>query len=297
MRSPRSMAALLLLAAMQAAAADYPAKPVRLILTTGPGTAPDLAGRVVAQKLAEGWGQPLVVENISGAGGNIGMERAAKAAPDGYTIVLASFGPLFINRTLYEGKLAYDVERDFEPVSEISRTYNILVVHPAVAAHTVDELVAYGRAHPGKLRFGSAGNGTSMHICAELLKAQAGIEALHVPYRTGAQLNPALVAGEFEFAFQNASLALPYVRSGHLRALAVTAPNRLSQVPDIPAITEAKLSVLFEGGIGFLVPKGTPASIIEKIQRDTLVVLRHPTVVDQLAGYHQEAVEIGRAHV
>jgi tripartite-type tricarboxylate transporter receptor subunit TctC len=254
-----------------------------MIVTTGTGSSPDILGRIVASRLSELWGQPVLVENIPGSGGNIGAERAAKSAPDGYSILLASFGPLYVNKTLYT-RLGYDIERDFEPIMQISRQANILVVHPSVPARTVDELVTYGRANPGKLRFGSGGSGTSMHICAELFKNGAGIDAAHVPYKSSAQMMTELVAGQFEFAFHNAPVVLPQIRAGRLRALAVTSQARVPYAPELPTMAEAGFpEVMYDGGAGLVTPKGTPIAIVQKIYQDAARVLSTPAVRDLFA--------------
>ena len=281
--------------------AQYPAKPVRLIVPAGPGTSPDVQARVVAQKLGDAWRQGVVVENLPGAAGNMGVERAAKSSADGYTILFATFGPLYINKTLYS-KLSYDIERDFEPVSQVSRTANILVVRPSLEVRTVQELVAYGKANPGRLRYGAAGNGTSMHILGELFKMKAGIDALHVPYKSSAQMAADLAAGEFEFAFNNAAAVIPYLRGGRLRALAVTTEGRFTHAPELPAMGEAGLpQIVFDGGSGVVTPTGTPREIVERIYRDLTSALHTPAVREQFAAHWVEPVgstpDEFRAHI
>src|SRR6185437_7139016 len=202
-------------------AAPYPTKPIRMIVPSGVGSSPDITARILAREMAETLKQPIVVENIPGASGNIGMEKGARAAPDGYTVVIGTVGPLYMNYAFFSDT-GYDIERDFEPVTEISRSANVLVVNPALPIHSVAELVAYGRANPGKLRFGSVGKGSSLHVCAEVFVKESGIDALHIPYKSAAQMAIDLISGQFEFAFSNAAPVLPHIRAGRLRALAVT---------------------------------------------------------------------------
>jgi tripartite-type tricarboxylate transporter receptor subunit TctC len=266
-----------------ALAQDYPAKPVRLIVTSGAGSSPDIQARIFTAKLGELWGQPFVIENIAGAGGNIAAERAAKSPPDGYTLLYASAGPLQFNKSLYT-KLGYDIVADFEPIMQVRRVPNILAVHPSVPVGSVEALIAYAKAHPGRLRFGSAGSGTSQHLSGELFKHMTGVDMVHVPYKSSAQMTTDLVSGQFELAFQNAPVILSYVRSRQVRALAVTTATRIPALPDIPTIAESGL-LGFEiaGGSGLLVPRGTSAAIVAKIHADMKTVLAMPIVREQFA--------------
>jgi tripartite-type tricarboxylate transporter receptor subunit TctC len=259
----------------------YPTRPVRLLVPSAPGSSPDFQARIVAQKLSELWSQPVVVENLPGASGNIAAERAAKVPADGYTLLFATFAVLYTNKTL-QVNVGYDIERDFDPITQISRAAILLVVHPSLPVHTVHELVAYGRANPGKLRYGSAGSGTSMHLCAEIFRTDAGIEVLHVPYKSAAQMATDLVAGQFEFAFHNAPVVLPHIRAGKLRALGVTTANRLSNTPDLPTMAEVGFpGVKYDGGVGLVAPKGTPAAVIKKISDDSAKALAAHAVREQ----------------
>ena len=221
--------------AASAAAQDYPAKPVRIVVSSSAGGSPDIQIRLVTHKMTEANGYVWVIENLPGGGGNIAPERVAKSPPDGYTLLMASAGPLYINPSLYPG-LPYDIVRDFEPITQISHTPNILVVHPSVPVKSTKELIAYAKANPGKLRFGSAGSGSSQHLSAELFKRMAGVDLQHIPYKSSSQMTTELVAGQIELAFQNAPLVLPYVTAGKLVALAVTTKTRLATAPEVPTL-------------------------------------------------------------
>src|SRR5258707_15046676 len=213
------------------------------------------------------------IENLRGAGGNIETERVAKAPADGYTLLMASAGPLYFNPTLY-AKLPYDIQRDFEPITQVSNVPNILAVHPSVPITSVGELIAYTRANPGKLRFGSPGSGSSQHLSGEVFKKMTGVDMQHVPYKSVAQMTTELVSGQLELSFNNAPLVLPHIKSGRLRALAVTTKTRLALAPDIPTLDESGLAG-FEvgGGSGVLAPKGTPPAILKKLESDLRSVL------------------------
>jgi tripartite-type tricarboxylate transporter receptor subunit TctC len=258
----------------------YPIKPVKLFVSSAAGSAPDIVARIIAQRLNSSWAQPVIVENVPGASGNIAAEKVAKSAADGYTLLYANFAVLYTNKTL-SANLGYDIESDFEPITQITLSANLLVVHPSVPARTVRELVAYGQANPGKLRYGSVGNGSSMHLLAEQFKTSAGIDVLHVPYKSSAQMATELVAGQFEFSFHNAAVVLPQVRAGKLRALAATTAKRFPNTQEVPTMIEAGFpDILYDGGTGLLAPKGTPAFVIEKISNDSAKVLATGAVRD-----------------
>jgi tripartite-type tricarboxylate transporter receptor subunit TctC len=282
--------ALALLTAPKVTFAQYPTRPVTIVVSSSAGSAPDIQARIVARKLNESWGEPVVVENVPGSAGNIAAERVAKASPDGYTIFYAGAGPLYFNRTLYRN-LRYDIERDFEPVIQVGRSANILVVHPSMPVRSVKELVAYGRARPGQLRYGSVGSGSSMHICTEMLKQLTGLDAVHVPYKSAPQMATDLIAGQFEFAFHNAAVVLPYIRSGKLRALATTTRDRFFAIPDVPTMAEAGVEgIVYDGGTGLLVPKGTPAPVVRAIYREAARALQAAEVKQVLTSSGTEPV-------
>jgi tripartite-type tricarboxylate transporter receptor subunit TctC len=274
---------LLVLLGGGAAAQSYPARPVKVIVSSSAGGSPDLQVRLVTHKMAESGGYTWVIENQPGAAGNIAPERAAKAPADGYTLLMASAGPLFINPSLYP-KLPYDIVRDFEPLTQVSSTPNILAVHPDVPLKSVRELIDYAKANPGKLRFGSPGSGSSPHLSGELFKNMTGTQLEHVPYKSSSQMTNELIGGQIELSFQNAPLVLPYLKSGKLRALAVTTRTRLQAAPDVPTLHEAGLpGYEFGGGSGLLAPKGTPAAILHKLEADARAAIASPEVRAQFA--------------
>jgi tripartite-type tricarboxylate transporter receptor subunit TctC len=294
----RPAASLLLIAvcaaalhAVAAVAADtYPVKPVRLIVPFPPGGPADALARMVGDKLSASLGQSVVVDNRPGAGGNIGMELAAKAAPDGYTLVLAPAGNLTVNPSLYRN-VPYDVGRDFAPVTVIAAVPNILVVNPAVPAHTLAELIAYAKANPGKLNFSSPGAGSGAHLAGELLKSSAGIEAVHVPYSGIAPATTAVVAGDVQLMFAGAPSALPQVSAGKLRALAVASPKRIAAAPALPTLDESGLPGFdVTSWYGIVVPAATPPAIIERLQREIATALDKPDVRAKLAALGAEPI-------
>ena len=253
-------AALAVLLAAQAASAQsgYPNRPVKILVGFTPGTAPDLAARILADRFAEAWGAPVVVENVPGAGSNIATERVAKATPDGYTLLMGGNSALVINPSLYE-KLSFDPIGDFAPISQVFIANNVLAVPPGVPVKTVDELVALAKAQPGKLSYGHAGVGTSQHLAAELFKYMAHINIASVPYRGTTELLPDLLANRITMAFANIANAMPLVREGKLRALAVSSIRRSALAPDLPTMAESGFPG-FEAvpWFGLLAPAGTP---------------------------------------
>lgn len=297
---PRPAAALgaalfaALFAALPAAAqaqAPYPAQPVKILVSSSAGGSPDIQLRLVAQKISEARGTVFVIENLPGASGNIAAERVAHAAPDGYTLLYSSAGPIFFNKSLFR-KLNYDIERDFEAISQFASTPNILAVHPSQPFRTVQELVAFAKAHPGRLRYGSAGSGSSQHLSMELFKSLAGVDIAHIPYKASSQMTTELVAGQIELAFQNAPLILPHVRSGRLRALAVSTAVRQAFAPEMPTVAESGLAGYEAGGgSGLLAPRGTPRAVVDRLYEDVSRALALPAVREQYAknGLHPVA--------
>ena len=247
---------------------DFPNKPIRVLVPFAPGGAVDTTARVLAQAMQQRVNWQFVIENRPGGNGFIATTAVAKAPADGYTLLMASFGPLYVNTTLYS-KLTYDIVRDFEPVTQISFTPNIVALHPSLPLKSVPELIAYARANPGKLRYGSAGSGSSQHLSAELFKSMAGVDLQHVPYKSSSQMTNELLGGQIELAFQNAPLVLGYVKAGKLRGLAVTTRSRLAAAPELPTLDESGLKGYeMGGGSGLLAPKGTPSEILKKLELD-----------------------------
>ena len=260
------------LAPVSASAESYPSKPARLIVPFGAGATTDIIARIFANKLSEIWGQQLVVENRPGAGGVIGTESAAKATPDGYTLALCGIS-VTIAPALYK-KLPYDHLRDFAPVSMIGTLPNILVVNPGVPAKTVHEFIAYAKANPGKLKYASSGVGASPHLTMELFKTTAGIDMVHVPYKTMAQGVTDLLGGHVNAAFNNLPTQLANIRAGKMRALGVTSAKRVEQLPDVPTIIESGFPG-FEVTVwqGLCAPIRTPTPIIVKLHADVVKAL------------------------
>ena len=256
--------ALALATSAVAGAQDYPSKPVRVVVPWPPGGLVDVAGRVVGEKLAAALGQPFLVDNKPGAGGVIGAEMVAKAAPDGYTIALTT-SALNMNAAL-QAKMSFDVARDFEPIAAAAYAPSILVVHPSLGVKSVQELVALAKSRPGKMTYASAGNGTPAHLSGELLKSMLGLDILHVPYKGAPPAMTDQIAGRVDFHFANAAVALPQVRAGKVRGLAVTSAQRASFAPELPTMAEAGVPK-FEADqwVGYLAPRGTPRAVLERL--------------------------------
>jgi tripartite-type tricarboxylate transporter receptor subunit TctC len=270
------------IACATAHAQDYPVRPIRMILGFAPGGSTDLVARVVAQKMADAWGQQVVVDNRPGANGMIGADLVAKAGPDGYSLLLSSIGPMAINASLY--KMPYDIVADFAPVTYTGNVTNLLVVHPSVPVVNVKELIALAKAQPGKLTFGSSGTGGAPHMAVELFRILAKVNVVHVPYKGGGPAMADLVGGQISGSFASMPSSIPFVRAGKLRALAVTAPKRSPAEPQVPTISEAGIpgfSVLDWQGL-FTTAK-TPAAVVNKLNSEVVRILKLPDVVERLA--------------
>jgi len=270
-------------------AGAYPAKPVRLILPVAAGSTSDTLARMVGRALGERLGQQVVADNQPGAGGNVGVPIAARAAPDGYTLLMISSAQA-ISPSLY-AKLAYDLERDFTPVTQIADGLYMLTVHPSVPAKSVKELVALARARPGQLSFGSAGVGTGTHLTGELLKAAAQIDLLHVPYRGMGPAIGELAGGQISLAFLGLPSGLPQMRGGKVRALGVTSARRSTAVPDLPTLAEAGLSG-FESTTwqGFVVPAGTSHDIVARLHAESVRAVQSADLRERFAALGVEPV-------
>jgi len=264
-------------------AQTYPVKPLRIIAAQSAGGVTDMLARTLAQKFNESWKQPAVVENRPGAGGAIGTEVAAKSAPDGYTLLLSSAGPIVINQYLYPS-LAYDPLRDLQPIAFIASSPLILVTHPSVPARSVRELIALARAKPDKLSYGSGGSGSPPHLTAELFKTTTGVRMVHVPYKGSAPSVLALVAGQVDLSFSTVVITLPQIKAGRLHALAVTSPKRSRVVPDLPTMEEAGVAG-FESQqwFGLFAPAGLAQDIVSKIYAETTRVIQSPQIRERLA--------------
>ena len=264
------------------APADYPTRPIKVIVPFAPGGATDVLARMIGQKLQEAWGQQVVVENRPGAGGNIGAEAGARAAADGYTLTLAAAGFMAVNPSLY-AKLPYDPVRDFAPVALLVKAPLLLVVNPAVPARNTRELVEWARANPGRLTIGNGGQGTAQHLGGELFTSVAGIRAVHLPYKGSAPATTDLLAGVFEAQFDNMVTLLPHVKSGKLRALGVSSAARVPVLPDVPTIAESALPG-FETGTwyGMVAPAATPPAVLDKLNREIARIVALPEVNERM---------------
>ena len=264
---------------VSASAQSWPAKPVRLVVTFPPGGAPDILARLFSEKAQ--LGQPVVVDNKPGAGGNIGADFVAKSPADGYTIVLGTVGTHSINGSLYE-KMPYDMVKGFSPVSLIASAPNLLVVNNDVPVKTVPEFVAYLKANPDKLSFGSPGVGTSVHVSGELFKSMTGTKMTHVPYKGRQYAIPDLVGGSIQLMFDNMPSALPMAREGKIRAIAVTTAKRSSAAPDIPTVAESIPGFEATTWFALFAPAGTPRPVIARLNAEVLRVFRLPEVAERL---------------
>ena len=273
-----------LTSAFAQAPAVFPSKPIRLITLTSAGGALDLLARTLAQRLTEQMGQPVVVENRTGAGGNIGADVVAKAAPDGYTIGMCTASTHGINPSLYGAKMPFDAIRDFAPITIAAQMSNIVVVNPSLPVANVAELVAYARANPGKLSFGSAGSGTTQHLSGELFNMVAGVNMIHVPYRGAAAAVPDLISGQLQLMFVSIADGITHVRAGKLRAIAVTSAKRAGALPELATIAEQgypsfNVSVWF----GLVAPAQTPRDIVNRYNREIATALAQPEVKERLS--------------
>jgi tripartite-type tricarboxylate transporter receptor subunit TctC len=269
-------------------AQSYPAKPIRIVVPFLAGGSVDTMGRTFAQKFTEAWGQQVIVDNRPGAGGNIGADAVAKAAPDGYTLLLTTTGHA-VAPSLFR-KLPFDAIKDFAPVSQVIATYLVLTVNNDLPVHSLKELVALAKAQPGKLNYGHTGLGVSPHMTSDMLRFAAGIDIVAIPYKGDAGVVPALLSGEIQFAFSAPVTVFEHVRAGRMRAIAVTGNTRGSGFPDVPTTAEAGFpDVSYVGWVGFFAPGGTPRDILNKIAAETARDLRMPDVAARLPGWGGEA--------
>ena len=262
---------------------DYPNKPIRVIVPFPPGGASDTLGRMVAQHLQTAWGQTAIVENRPGAGGNIGAEAGAKAAPDGTTLTLAAAGFMAVNPSLYP-KLAYDSATDFQPIALLVKAPLLMVVNPAkVQAQTARELIDLAKRSPGKITIGNGGTGTAQHLGGVSFALAAGIDVAHIPYKGSAPATNDLLGGVFDAQFDNLVTLVPFVKSGKLRALGVSSARRVAALPDVPTLAEAGLPG-FEDGTwyGIVAPRGTPQPVVDKLNAELLKMLAQPETRDKL---------------
>ena len=271
-------------------AARYPVKPIRMIVPSAPGSGPDTMARAIGQQLTAVLGQPIVAENRPGAGGSIGGEAAAKAPPDGYTLIMASAGSHAVNVGLYP-KLGYDPVRDFAPVSLVSSAPNLLIVHPSLPVKSVKDLIALARSKPGALSFSSGGNGSTSHLSGELFRMLANVNMVHVPFKGAPGAVLAVMSGEVQLAFPNLPPALPQVRAGKLRAVAVTTSRRFAAVRDIPTVAEAGVPAYeARAWFGVLAPAGTPRPIVARLNTEIVRIVQSADMRERLLADGTEAI-------
>ncbi|MDW3686784.1 tripartite tricarboxylate transporter substrate binding protein [Cupriavidus sp. CV2] len=267
---------------------QYPAKPIRLVVPFSSGSATDILARIVSTRLGESGRYQMIVENRPGAGGTLGAGLVAKAAPDGYTLILVSVGHA-INATLYP-KLSYDTVKDFAPVTLVATVPNVLVVNSASKLGSVKDVVAAAKAKPGTMNFDSAGSGSSTHLSGELFKMEAGVDIAHIPYKGTGEALTDVMAGRVDLMFAPTVSAMPFVRQGKLKALAVTTPKRATALPDIPTVAESGLpGYAFESWFGVLAPAGTPKEIVTALNGEIAKVLATPEVRERLSAQGAEA--------
>ena len=276
------------LSSATALAQGYPGKPVHLVVPFAAGGAVDTVARALGQKLGESWRQPVLVDNRPGAGGNIAADAVAKAAADGYTLLITTQG-FAISPGLYK-KLPFDAARDFAPVTQLTSSFLVLVCSPQLQAQSIRELIALAKSRPGAVNYGSTGVGAPPHLQGELLKSTSGVDMLHVPYKGDAPLTQALLAGEVQVAFMPLAGVLPHIKSGRLRALGVSGKARSATMPDVPTFTEAGLPFEFTGWLGIFAPAGVPRELAAQIQRDVAKAIVAPDLLERWPAWGYEPV-------
>jgi len=269
----RWFSAVLLLACVLAHGQSYPTKPIRIVVPFPAGGIADLYGRLIGTRVSEHWGQPVLVENRTGAGGNIGADAVAKSPPDGYTLVMGTFGTHAVNVSLF-ASMPYDPVRDFAPIALVLEAEGLLVVHPGVPAQSVQDLIAYGRANPGRLTFASAGMGTASHLAGELFKTMARVEMTHVPYKGNVPALSDLLAGQTSLLFGTMPTVLPHAKTGRLRAIATIGSVRSAAAPELPTVAETLPGFEVSNWIGLLAPAGTPGEIVRKWNAEVNTIMQ-----------------------
>ncbi len=298
-------AAVIILSGAGASAQSYPNKPVMLIVPFPAGSTTDLVGRILADELGKVLGQNVVVDNRGGAGGGIGTELVARAAPDGYTILMGTIGTHSINPAVYP-KISYDPIADFAPIIQFGTAPNVLVVNPSLPVHSVRELIEYIRARPGKVNYASSGNGTSNHLSGAMFAARNGLTATHIPYRGGAQAIIDLLRGEVQFMFYHYLPLLPYIQEGKLRALAITSAARISALPDVPTMAEAGIPDFeVSAWFGVYAPAKTPPEIVRQLHDAIARVIHSPPVrqsliaqgIDPVSGTSEDLLKLTQSEI
>lgn len=273
-----------------AQAQDYPNRSVKIIVPAAAGSVPDFLARTIGQRLSENWRQPVVIDNIVGAGGNIGTDRAAKAPADGYTLLLNTIAPIAVNQSLM-GKLPYDPVKDLAPITQVANTANILAVHPSFPAKTLQDIIRMAKEQPGKLSYPSGGHGTTQHLSGELLNTMAGVKLVHIPYKSTGQMTTDALGGQIQIIFHNAPVLLPHVRSGALRGIAVTSAKRQPYAAELPTMGEAGLPGFeVSAFFGFMAPAGVPQAIIAKLHREIVAIMALPDMRERFVAQAAEPV-------
>jgi tripartite-type tricarboxylate transporter receptor subunit TctC len=266
-----------------AAAQDYPSKPIRLIVPFAAGGAPDVVARNIGQRLSQRVKQAVIVENRLGAGGNIAYETVARSAPDGYTLVLSTTG-VATNVSLYK-QLSYDVIKDFAPITMVSRSPHVVVTQPSLPVNSIQDLIALGKSKPGQISYGSAGSGTILHLAGEMLNIKTGVKLMHVPYRGGTLALNDLMGGSIQLMFSDIASAVPQIKAGKLRAIAVTGAQRTLSLPDVPTVAEGGVpGYAIEAWFGIMAPAGTPAPIINQLNRELTAILAERDLKEKMLG-------------
>ena len=285
-----SIVALLASTTAIAQPAAYPTKPIRIVVAYTPAGATDILARTIGQKLTEAWAQAVIIDNRPGANGNIGTEYAAKATPDGYTLLMVTAGTHGINPGLYR-KLGFDAVKDFAPVSLVAMVPNVFVVNNAVPSKDLKEFIAYAKANQGKLNYGSPGNGSTAHLSMELFKSMTGIQMVHVPYKGSAGVLADLIGGQIVVTMDNMPPYVPQVKAGKIRALAVSPARRSPALPDVPTVAEAGVPGYDSGAwFGLVAPANTPKDLVAKLSREIARILKLPDVSARLADLGAESV-------
>lgn len=292
-------------AALSAQAQTYPSKPIALVVPFPPGSTTDLVGRILQDELGKALGQTVVVENRGGAGGSVGSEAVARAAPDGYTLLMGTIGTHSINPAVY-AKVNYDPIRDFEPVVQFGTAPNVLVVNPDLPVKSVAELIAYVKANPGKVNYGSSGNGTSNHLSGAMFVARNGLNATHIPYKGGAEAITGLLRGDLQFMFYHYLPLLGHIKEGKLRAIANTNATRISALPDVPVMKEAGMNDFeVSAWFGVWAPARTPKDVVTRLNQAILKIISAPEVkakllaqgIDPVAGSPDDLLKLNQAEL
>lgn len=289
---PRFICLALLLVLSDAGAAtanEFPSQLIRVTVPFAAGGINDVIARIVTQRLSENLKATIIIENRGGAGGTLGSAAVAQSAPDGYSLLFSSSSTMAVSPSIYKN-LSYDPVKDFSPITQIATVASVLVVNPKLPVNSLEELIAYAKANPGKLTFGSGGVGAAQHLGAELLKKMAGLDMIHVPYRGGGPAVSDLIAGHLSFIIELMPVALPHIQQGSLRALAVSTPQRSAVLPNLPTIAETLPGYDLTIWLGLFAPRGTPPEIVKRLNKEMVDILRVPAMRERLAGQGAEPV-------